>query len=78
MFPHLPSDHGYRFHCLVGLAKDAKVIRAVSKDRPITCEDVELHEPSTILDLRRLQDAWMTGRINEETLVASMDTIAIE
>ena len=62
----------------VGLAKGAKVIRAVAKDQPIACEDVELHEPSTILDLRRLQDAWMTGRTNEETLAASMDAIAIE
>ncbi len=62
----------------VGLAKGAKVIRAVSQDRPITCEDVELHEPSTILDLRRLQDARMTGRINEETLAASMDAMGVE
>lgn len=62
----------------VGLAKGAKVIRAAPKDQPITCDDVELHEPSTILDLRRLQDAWMTGRINEETLAASMDAMAID
>lgn len=62
----------------VGLAKGAKLIQAVKQDRPITYDDVELHEPSTILDLRRLQDAWMEGRMKEDTLGLSMDAMAIE
>ena len=62
----------------VGLAKGARLTRAVDKDQPITYEDVELHEPSTILALRRLQDTWMAGRADEKTLELSMDAMAIE
>ena len=62
----------------VGLAKGAKVIRAVSQDRPIMCNDVELHEPSTVLALRRLQDAWMGSRMEEDALALSMDAMAID
>jgi predicted homoserine dehydrogenase-like protein len=62
----------------VGLAKRAKLTRAVEQDQPITCEDVMLHEPSTILDLRRLQDAWMAGRTEEQKLVSLMDSIALD
>jgi len=38
----------------VGLAKGAKLIRPVQKDSPITLDDVELQEPSTVLSLPRL------------------------
>lgn len=60
----------------VGLAKDARLIRAVPIDKPITYDDVVLHEPSTILDLRRLQDAWMTGSITDDALLSSVDGMA--
>jgi predicted homoserine dehydrogenase-like protein len=60
----------------VGLAKDATLVRRVSKDQPITYDDAELHEPSAILDLRRLQDAWMAGSITDDALVSSMDAMA--
>ena len=33
-------------------------------DTPITYADVDV-KPSTVLDLRRLQDAWMAGTIGE-------------
>jgi len=62
----------------VGLAKGARVIKAVEQDQPITYEHVELHEPSTILSLRRLQDAWMAGRVDEDTLASSLDAMAID
>ena len=60
----------------IGLAKRARVIRPVQMDTPITYEDVELHEPSTVLELRRLQDAWMAGEIAEEDLVELVDALA--
>jgi len=62
----------------VGLAKGARLTRAVPQDQPLTLDDVRLHEPSTILDLRRLQDAWMAGRIGEDALVSSLDAMAID
>jgi predicted homoserine dehydrogenase-like protein len=62
----------------VGLAKGARLLRAVEQDQPVTYNDVQLHERSTILDLRRLQDAWMAGRIDEAGLTASMDLMAVD
>jgi predicted homoserine dehydrogenase-like protein len=61
-----------------GIAKNARLIRAVAKDTPITYEDVELAEPSTILDLRRSQDKWMSGRIDEQKMLETIDTMAVE
>jgi predicted homoserine dehydrogenase-like protein len=60
----------------VGLAKDARPIRPVPIDKPITYDDAVLHEPSAILDLRRLQAAWMADSITDEALVSSMDAMA--
>jgi len=40
----------------LGLAARATVVRDVAIDQPLTYEDVELDEGSTILQLRRLQD----------------------
>lgn len=62
----------------VGLAKGARVIKPVEQDQPITYEHVQLHEPSTILSLRRLQDAWMAGRVDENTLAASLDEMGMD
>ena len=60
----------------IGLAKGAKIIRQVAVDTPIRYNDVELHEPSTVLDLRRLQDAWTAGRAGEGDLLKSVDALA--
>jgi predicted homoserine dehydrogenase-like protein len=59
----------------IGLAKGARVCRPIAKDTPITLEDVVLHEPSTVLSLRRLQDAWMDKRIAGNDLLASVDKL---
>jgi predicted homoserine dehydrogenase-like protein len=83
---------GCSFYCLIdeyavaakekllpaGIAKNVKLIRAVAKDAPITYEDVELAEPSILLDLRRLQDEWMSGRIDERKMLVAIDAMAIE
>ena len=83
---------GCSFYCLIdkyevaaeekllpaGIAKYAQLIRAVAKDTPVTYDDVELAEPSTILDLRRLQDEWMSGRIDEQKMLETIDAIAVE
>jgi len=62
----------------VGLAKGATLVRAVPQDQPITLDDVKLREPSTLVDLRKLQDDWMAGRVNEDVLAATLDQIAID
>lgn len=62
----------------IGLAKGAKIIRPVNKDKPVRYDDVELREPSTILDLRRLQDKWMAGRIDEQKLFECVDSMAVD
>jgi predicted homoserine dehydrogenase-like protein len=59
----------------VGLAKGAILNKAIQRDCPIRCEDVQLREPSTILTLRRLQDAWMAGELDERRLLKSIDAI---
>jgi predicted homoserine dehydrogenase-like protein len=83
---------GCSFYCLVdeyeiasqegllpaGVAKNARLTRAVSKDTPIKYEDVELNEPSTIIDLRRLQDAWMSGRIDKHRMLETIEAMAID
>jgi predicted homoserine dehydrogenase-like protein len=61
----------------IGLAKGAKVIRAVPMDTPITLEDVALREPSTVLALRRLQDAWTDGKMPDTQLLQAIDALAI-
>ena len=40
----------------LGLAARATVVREVPVDQPLTYDDVELDDGSTILELRRLQD----------------------
>jgi len=83
---------GCSFYCLIdeydvatkekllpaGIAKNARMIRAAAKDTPITYEDVALAEPSTILNLRRLQDDWMSGRIDEQKMLETVDAMAVE
>jgi predicted homoserine dehydrogenase-like protein len=57
----------------LGLAKGARLLRQVRMDTPITYDDVELHEPSTLLALRRLQDRWMAGELDNAALLAAID-----
>jgi len=60
----------------IGLAKGATVIRPIATDTPITYDDVKLREPSTVLDLRRLQDTWIAGKIGETELLERLNTMA--
>ena len=62
----------------VGLAKGAILKRPVRQDHPIRYDDVQLREPSTVLTLRRLQDAWMAGRMGERQLLESIEAIGCE
>lgn len=62
----------------IGLAKGARVARPVAMDMPISHEDVEMHEPSTVLALRRLQDAWTDGKISDTQVLQSVDELAID
>lgn len=59
----------------IGLAKGARVVRPIPIDQPITFADVELH-PSTVLDLRLLQNAWFSGQISETELLEKIDLLA--
>ena len=43
----------------LGLAARATVVRDVPIDQPLTYDDVELDDGSTILQLRRLQDSLL-------------------
>ncbi len=61
----------------IGLAKNAKVIRPVSIDTPITMDDVELPS-TTIFSLRKLQDEWMAGNITEKEMLAQVDGLALD
>jgi predicted homoserine dehydrogenase-like protein len=83
---------GCSFYCLIdkyevaaeegllpaGIAKNARLIWAVAKDMPLTYKDVELAEPSTLLDLRRLQDEWMSGHISERKMLETIDAMVVE
>ena len=59
----------------LGLAQGAVVRRAVSKGQVITCNDVELPAGSTLVALRRLQDAWLAGELPEAELVKRVDAV---
>jgi len=83
---------GCRFYCLIdeyevaskegllpaGIAKSAKLVQPVAKDTPVKYDDVELCEPSAIIDLRRLQDAWMSDRIDAQKMLETIDAMEIE
>jgi len=57
----------------IGLAKNARVVRPIKKDNPIHYDEVVVHEPATVLNLRRLQDRWMAGEITGEALEKLID-----
>jgi predicted homoserine dehydrogenase-like protein len=58
----------------IGLAKGAKVLHPLKIDRPISWSDVKI-KPSTVLDLRRLQDAWFEEKIGDPELLAAIDAL---
>ena len=61
----------------IGLAKGAVMLRAVAKDAPIARGDVRLREPSTVLELRRLQERWMAGEVDEAVLETQLDALGV-
>jgi predicted homoserine dehydrogenase-like protein len=62
----------------VGLAKGAILNKPVKQDHPLRYDDVQLREPSTVLALRRLPDAWMAGNLDEQQLLTSIEAIECE
>lgn len=62
----------------IGLAKGAKLTKPVAQDKPIRYEDVDPSESSTVLLLRRLQDRWTAGQIDEPELLKSLDAITLD
>ena len=62
----------------IGLAKGARLIKAVAIDQPITLADVKLHQPSLVAELWRLQDEWMSGKITDAEAVANIDQMVNE
>jgi predicted homoserine dehydrogenase-like protein len=66
-----------RAECLlpIGLAKGARLLRPVAKDRPITCTDVDIAD-STVHRLRQLQERWFQGAIDEAELLVAVDQLA--
>ncbi|NDJ78174.1 MAG: NAD(P)-dependent oxidoreductase [Chloroflexi bacterium] len=60
----------------VGIAKDAVLTRPVKKGDVITYDDVDLPTNSTVVTLRRLQDEWTTGAINEDDLLRQLNHMA--
>ncbi|WP_322792566.1 NAD(P)H-dependent oxidoreductase [Bellilinea sp.] len=59
----------------IGLAKGARVVRPISKDHPITYQDVEV-KPTMIYKLRQLQDTWFDGKISDNELLLALDQLA--
>jgi len=60
----------------IGLAKSARLGRSVPMDQPITYDDVEVVQETTVRALRDLQDRWIAGGVAEEELVAAIDALA--
>jgi predicted homoserine dehydrogenase-like protein len=58
----------------IGLAKGARLVRAVAIDTPIRCSDVEIM-PSAVAGLRELQEDWFSGRIADADLLAAVDRL---
>jgi predicted homoserine dehydrogenase-like protein len=59
----------------IGLAKQAVMLKPVQKDTPITYQDVRIHEPSTVLELRKLQDLWMSKKLTETELLERIEQL---
>jgi predicted homoserine dehydrogenase-like protein len=61
----------------IGLAKGARVIGDIPVDQPITLDDIEL-KPSTVLELRKLQDQWFAGKLSDDELEKAINGLALE
>ncbi len=59
----------------IGLAFKGKLKRPVKKDTPLTLDDVELDENSTVYQLRKLQDLWMSKTIAEPELIEKIEAL---
>ncbi len=59
----------------IGLAKGARLKRAVAADIPITYDDVELPASSVVLTLRQLQEQWLGGEIDPKRLLSEIDAL---
>jgi predicted homoserine dehydrogenase-like protein len=62
----------------IGLAKGATAKRPIAKGEVITCNDVQLDENSTVLALRRLQDAFAAEEVGESELMRRLDRLVAE
>lgn len=62
----------------LGVARDAVIIKPVSKGEVITYDHVTLPEGSTVIELRRLQDSWAHGEIREDNLLKRLHELAAE
>jgi predicted homoserine dehydrogenase-like protein len=61
----------------IGLAKGARLVRAVPIDTPISSADVEIL-PSTVHELHQLQEQWFEGAISEADLLAAVDQLGTD
>jgi predicted homoserine dehydrogenase-like protein len=61
----------------IGLAKGARVVRAVAMDTPITCADVDI-AASAVHDLRQLQEQWFADAISDDELLVAVDQLAAD
>jgi predicted homoserine dehydrogenase-like protein len=61
----------------IGLAKDARIIHPVALDQPIRYQDVEI-KPSTVWELRKIQDAWYDGKLSEAEILQSIEKLALD
>ena len=61
----------------LGIAQGAVVRRKIAQGEVITCDDVQLPADSLVVTLRRLQEAWMAGQIQEDALKARLDALAV-
>jgi predicted homoserine dehydrogenase-like protein len=59
----------------IGLAAGAVVARAVARDEPIGLDDVTPEPASLVLALRRLQNTWRDGDIEETELLRSVEAL---
>jgi predicted homoserine dehydrogenase-like protein len=61
----------------VGLAKGARLRHDIAIDQPIGIADVDL-APSTVQQLRQLQDRWADGLIDEADLETAVDALGTD
>lgn len=62
----------------VGIAKGAVTTRPVKKGEVITYDDVELPQNSVVITLRKWQDAWMAGDLDEQDLLTQLNELVVQ